>query len=236
MSEPGNDDRISDITTAWTLLRRARGDGDEARTARELLVARYRGAAHRYLRKAVGEADADDLAQQFAILLIEGKFRGADPAKGRFRNYVRKVLSNLIARHRRRAQGLSLDLDEAAEPTAAPDDPLFDAAWREQLIERTWGALKEVRLAWFEVLRLKAEQPGLRSAELAEALGQRLGRPMTAEAARQALHRAREQFADLLLAEVAHSLERPSAEALAEELAALGLLQHCRPALQRRGG
>lgn len=228
-----SDDRISQITTAWTLLRRARGDGDEARAARELLVARYRGAALRYLRKAVGDADADDIAQELTVALLDGKLQGADPAKGRFRNYFRRVLSNLIARHFRRTRGQSLD--QAPEPAVPlPEDETFDAAWREQLLERTWAALKEVRHAWYEALRLKVEQPDLRSPALAEALAQRLGRPQSAEAARQALHRAREQFAELLLDEVAHSLERPSADALGEELAALGLLEQCRSALTKR--
>jgi RNA polymerase sigma-70 factor (ECF subfamily) len=235
MREPDDGDRISNITTAWTLLRRAHGGGDDARAALELLVVRYRGAVHRYLCKCVGETDAEDLTQQFVVALLEGKFHGADPAKGRFRNYLRRVLSNMTARHRHRSLGRSLNVAGATEPAApASDDLAFDAVWREQLIERTWVALKEVRLAWFEVLRLKIERPGLRSPELAVALGERLGRQQTAEAARQALHRAREKFADLLLEEVAHSLERPSAEALEEELAALELLEQCRTALERR--
>ena len=40
--------------------------------------------------------------------------------------------------------------------------------------------------------------------------------------------------ADLLLAEIAHAVANPTADALEEELIELGLLEHCRPALQRR--
>ena len=39
----------------------------------------------------------------------------------------------------------------------------------------------------------------------------------------------------LLLDEVTHSLERPAAEELEQELVELGLLDYCRPALERRG-
>src|SRR5690349_6249746 len=54
MSQTPEDARISQIATAWTMLRQAHGPADEARDARALLVARYRGAAYRYLLKAVG--------------------------------------------------------------------------------------------------------------------------------------------------------------------------------------
>jgi RNA polymerase sigma-70 factor (ECF subfamily) len=75
----------------------------------------------------------------------------------------------------------------------------------------------------------------MRSPQLAEQLTARLGRPFTAAGVRQTLHRAREKFADLLLDELAHSLEYPQAEQLAQELVELGLLDYCRPALERRG-
>jgi len=49
------------------------------------------------------------------------------------------------------------------------------------------------------------------------------------------LHRARQKFAALLLDEVAHSIERSTAEQVAEELADLGLLDYCQPALEQHG-
>ena len=58
---------------------------------------------------------------------------------------------------------------------------------------------------------------------------------MTAVGVRQTLHRAREKFGALLLDEVIHSLENPGPEQVEEELAELGLLDYCRPALERRG-
>jgi hypothetical protein len=50
---------------------------------------------------------------------------------------------------------------------------------------------------------------------------------------RQALHRAREKFADLLLDEVAQTLDAPTTEQLEEEVLTLGLHIYCQPALQR---
>ena len=73
----------------------------------------------------------------------------------------------------------------------------------------------------------------MRAPQLAEALAARLDRAFTAAGIRQILHRSRERFAALLLDEVAHSLQSPTAEQLEEELAELGLLDYCRPALER---
>ena len=86
----------------------------------------------------------------------------------------------------------------------------------------------------YSVLRFRADHPEMPSPRLADQLTARLGRPFSAVGVRQALHRAREKFADFLLDEVAHSLEAPTAEQLEEELAELGLLDYCLPALGRR--
>jgi hypothetical protein len=50
------------------------------------------------------------------------------------------------------------------------------------------------------------------------------------------LHRARKKFAELLVAEVARSLQTPGPEALEQELCALDLLGYCRSALPGRRG
>lgn len=55
------------------------------------------------------------------------------------------------------------------------------------------------------------------------------------DALRQALHRARDRYADLLLREVSGSLEEPTRERLEEELIELGWLSLCRTALERLG-
>src|SRR5262245_66432260 len=97
------EDRLSQASTDWMLLRQIHGGApEEARAALELLLVRYRGAVYRYLRKAVGATEADDLTQEFALALLHGKFRHADPHKGRFRDYVRTALFNLVAKHHRK--------------------------------------------------------------------------------------------------------------------------------------
>jgi RNA polymerase sigma-70 factor (ECF subfamily) len=68
---------------------------------------------------------------------------------------------------------------------------------------------------------------------MAEQLSAVLGKPQTAAGVRQALHRARDKFAELLLYEVRQSLENPTKDRLEQELADLGLLEYCKPALER---
>src|SRR5690349_5073543 len=92
-----NDERLSRITTMWTMLGRAHGAGTAARDAQELLMERYYGAVYKYLRRSLGNDDAaEDLFQEFALRFVRGDFRRIDPAKGRFRNYLRTVLVHLI--------------------------------------------------------------------------------------------------------------------------------------------
>src|SRR3954470_7569922 len=74
-------DRLSQITTMWTHLARAQDhDADPDRKALAELVERYHPAAYSYLLARTGrEDDASDLFQEFALKLLRGEFRRADP-------------------------------------------------------------------------------------------------------------------------------------------------------------
>lgn len=239
------DQRLSRITTLWTLVRRAnQGPGDEARDAQGQMLDRYGGAVRRYLRALLRDSAAvEELFQEFACNLLEGDLGGADPQRGRFRNFVKGVLFHLVAKHheRRRRQPGPLPADHpgpAAEPAASDSEQAFLTSWRDDLLARSWAALAEHQRTTgrplYAVLRCRADNTEWSSEQLAEEVGRRLGKALTAAGVRQTLHRAREKFADLLLEEVAHSLESPTAEHLEEELLDLGLIDYCRPALERR--
>lgn len=242
MKDDDLNQHLSKISTIWTVLRQAHaGSGPETTAAQQLLLERYGGAVHRYLVRALGDVHAaDDLLQEFALSLVRGSFRGADPERKRFRFYVKKVLLRMVSRHGRQQRkkvqplGLSPELANLPAPHADPDRD-FDVSWRDQLLARAWDCLKEAQPAFHEVLRFRVEHPTMESADMARELGCRLGRPLTADAVRQTLHRAREMFANLLIDEVAHTLDDPTEERVREELADLNLLEYCSPPLNRRG-
>jgi hypothetical protein len=116
----------------------------------------------------------------------------------------------------------------------------FLEAWRRALLHRTWEELAKLQQKtgqpFHTVLDLRTYdcQGEGSAAQIAEQLDVRLGRRFTPQAVRKLLQRARKRFADLLLDEVAHSLEGPTPERLEQELRELGFLAYCRPALRRR--
>jgi RNA polymerase sigma-70 factor (ECF subfamily) len=234
---------LSHITTLWTLVREAHhGAPQEVTTAQRLLLERYSGAIHRYLQGALRNAEAaDDLFQEFCLRFLRGDFRRASPERGRFRDYVKTALFHLVVNHQKRQRPSGPpDVPEPAwtPPELTEAEQAFLESWREELLDRAWAGLAEIERRSGQpdhsVLRLRTDEPLLSSAALAEKLGTRLGKSYTINAVRQALHRAREKFTDLLLHEVAVSLEEPSPDALEQELLDLGLLDYCRGALQRR--
>ena len=168
----------------------------------------------------------------------------ADPERGRFRQFVKGVLFHLVADYHKKKKRLPHNLHpDAPEPEVADastfeQDREFLRNWREELLRRAWAALEESDRAsgkhFYKMLRLRAEHPDLSSTQLAELLSKALGKPINAAAGRQTLHRAREQFSDLMLDDVVQSLDNPTREQLEQELIDLGLLEYCRPALERR--
>jgi hypothetical protein len=70
-------------------------------------------------------------------------------------------------------------------------------------------------------------------AELAAVASSRLGKRLSEAAFRQALCRAREKFADFLVAEVARTLGTTDADAIEQELIDLDLLPYCRGPVAR---
>jgi RNA polymerase sigma factor (sigma-70 family) len=235
MSREEVDERLSGISTDWGALRAAHG-GEAARAAQELLLLRYGPAIRRYLKRVAGDAEAaDELFQEFGVAVIEGKLRNADPGRGRFRDYVKAVARHLVAKYHAKRKKLPAAAEASALqaiPAPDPADDKLDEAWRDNLLARTWAALSEANRTAYDVLKFRADNPGASSQEMADRLSAGLGRPLTAEAVRQTIHRARKQFALLLVAEAGQSLANPTADAVAEELAELGLLEYCRPALE----
>jgi RNA polymerase sigma-70 factor (ECF subfamily) len=241
MDEKPVEQRLSRITTMWSVLETAHAGAPEAaRTAQEVLLRRYGGAIHRYLLAALRDPHAaDDLMQEFALKLVRGAFRNADPHRGRFRDYLRTALGHLINRYRRQQhvgkQRLSAkvpELEDVADTSKDPD-AAFNESWRQELLARTWEALAEAQSNYYEIFRCHVANPKLSSSKMAEQFSLRQGRPMSAEGFRQTLRRARDRFTILLVEEVACSLKSPTVEAIEQELQELDLLTFCQRALDR---
>ena len=204
---------------------------------------------YRYLLGAVHDPDvADELFQEFALRFLKGGFRRVDPDRGRFRDYLRTTLVHLVVDYQKRQRKRAQPLDTAlVEPEASPDGPAeadrqFIRSWRDDLLARAWTALAEAERQggqpYYSVLHFRVGNPNANSAEMAARLTEQLQpeQPLTETGIRKTLQRARLQFADLLIDEVAHSLGQHTPEELEQELIDLDLHSYCRSALARHRG
>jgi RNA polymerase sigma-70 factor (ECF subfamily) len=236
---------LSQIDTVWPVLQQAHeGTPAQALAAQSAILQRYRPAIYRYLVACLGNADAaDELCQEFALRLVRGDFRNANPDKGRFRDLLKASLYHLIIDYQKRRQRGMPQLDpdgpepEADSASTMDSDRQFLASWRADLLDKAWETLadEEQRTGrpLHTVLFFRANNPEMRSPRMAEELTARLGKQVSADWVRKWLHAARECFAEILLSEVAASLRDPTPETVVQELIDLQLFQFCKVAVDR---
>lgn len=240
MEQPIPNDRLSRISTAWSLMAQAHaGQADAATQAQHALMQRYCGAVYRYLLGALCDAEAAmELFQEFALRFLRGDFHRADSERGRFRDYVKTALIHLVTDyHRARAaqpRALPADVAAAPESSAGNQDADFGNSWREELLNRTWEALADTYPFYHAVLLHHVQHPDESASEMKDKLSAQLGKALTATHVRVTMHRAREKFAALLVEEVRQSLETPNDAELLQELRVLRLAGYCAAALERR--
>jgi DNA-directed RNA polymerase specialized sigma24 family protein len=239
------EDRLSQIETLWSVVLDANAQSATARfQAQSQLLARYGAAIQRYLLGALRDSNAaEDAYQEFAVKFLKGDFRNASPEKGRFRGFLKVVLSRIVANHyRSMTRKPTAQLDSAyqvADPL--PNDQWeqeFFTAWRDQMLAEAWSRMGEEELQsqrpWMTVLRLRVENPEWNSIELAGELAERIDQSITPARVRVILHRAREKFANYLIDAVSDTLRVDSLDEVEEELAELKLLQYCQRAIEKR--
>ncbi len=229
--------RLSKITTNWDELRAAHEPDTfdrQAATLRCELLQRYSSCAHRYILGATKNPDAaEDLTQEFALRFVRGDFRNANPQQGRFRDYLKKSLRNLITDFFR-ARSSKEDAELAAGSSLwhmriESLDSEFSQQWREQVLSLTWKALKQFdakKNQYYEVLHLRASHPDATSDQLAELFSATASDPVSGEWIRQNLHRARRKFSDFLVEEVGRTVGSMERNEIDEELAKLGLQKY----------
>jgi RNA polymerase sigma-70 factor (ECF subfamily) len=177
-------------------------------------------------RQGSSPEEAQDLTQGFFAMLLERRdFDSVRREKGRLRSYLLVSLKNFLAKaHRRemavkRGEGQSLvPLDELQARERADLEPadtlsadkIYERRWALTLLEQVLARLEnEYRAAGnaplFEQLKeLLADEPGRPSqADIAAGLG------MTENAVKQAFHRLRQRYRELLHEEIAHTVAAP---------------------------
>jgi RNA polymerase sigma-70 factor (ECF subfamily) len=224
--------RLDAISTRLSLLDAARGDEPAAAgAARGALVLRYRRAIRGYLGALLrDDGDADEVAQDVLVRLLETGFNGVDKTRGRFRDYLKVTVRNAALSFLRRKHG------GRGKVAPLPDDELLGreeadpwlADWRKTILARAWDALaaheREQPGSFPEtVLRLVVDHPDASSEELAGWLAGQTGKALRPEAVRKQISRARRRLAEALAEEVRHTLADPTPDRVAEELAELGL-------------
>ncbi len=240
-----NPNRLSQIETLWSMVYHAHEEGGAQRAqAQHELLARYGSAIQRYLAGALRDPTAaDDVYQEFAVKFLRGDFRSAREEKGRFRSFLKVILGRLVADHyrhqiRRPAQQLDSSIQLSDSADAEQREQEFLTVWRDEMLTRAWSDLAEEEgrtgKPWMRVLKLRVENPNLRSSELADALSREIGEEVTATRVRVILHRARERFSNFLISAVAETLPTATLEAIEQELAELKLLQYCQALLEQR--
>jgi RNA polymerase sigma factor (sigma-70 family) len=245
MDHSEEDRPLNEIETHWSDVVRAHQGEQEVHEARVRLVLRYIGAVRRYMTWVLHDADAAaELAQEFAVRVMRGDFRRADPARGRFRDFVRAATRNLVHDYRRRRQVRKpMQADLAIEPIAPPadgDEPdgEFLRSWRMELFDRAMASLatyqERTGRPYHDMISLRTSDIRLTSSQMASLFSERSGKPVGDGWVRQTLRRARGCLADLLLNEVAASLGNASIEELEQELITLDMLGYCHDSLRRR--
>jgi len=194
---------------------------------------RYRRAIRGYLGAILRNSqDADEVAQDLLVKLLQGSFAGADVSRGRFRDYLKSAVRNAaVSFLRRQHRQAALDLHEL-QPA---DEDHREALWREECRRPLLDAAL-ARLSEFEaktpgnlgatLCRLLVEHPHEDASELASRVEQQLGRRLKPEAIRKQISRARRKLAEFLRDEVRATLTDTAPQFVDEELRELGLHEY----------
>lgn len=217
-------------TTRWSLIRNGhvagvRTEGNEALA--RLCQIYWRPIFTFIYRRGYSAHDAQDLTQDFFVVILEGKLlQTADPARGRFRSLLIKSLKNFLidaaGKRRTRKRGGDLQfvswekwmaeapcqLSISAQALAtSPPEALFDLSWAAAIGEEALRRLRmecesKGRRRVFEVLQgyLTTERADICYQDLSPMLG------IPEPAVKSLLHQFRIRYRALLREEVAKTV------------------------------
>jgi hypothetical protein len=221
---------LPEIATQWELVR------DPAH-----VVLRYAPAIRRYFGVLIRDCnDADEAAQDFFVRIMNGGFSRARQERGRFRDYlaraVRNAAFNFLRNQGVARAGRAPITDAVVAEGPEGHDKEWLLGWRRCLLRRAWRGLakhqqRSAGNLCHTVLSAIARHPDEDCTRLAARVSHSVGRPVSPAAFRKQVSRARRTLAQILMAEVARTLDCPTREQVAEELAELGLWERVRPYL-----
>jgi RNA polymerase sigma-70 factor (ECF subfamily) len=219
---------VAFITTRWSVVLAAQGHSPAAQEALDKLCRTYWRPVYGFVRRQGNTlTEAEDLTQSFFALILERRDLDAvRREKGRLRSYLLTSLKHfLVSEHRRamttkRGNGqrpLSLeelnanDRIETESIDRLSADRLYERRWALTIMEQVLGRLKNEYCAGgnavlFDSLKqLLPDEPQAQSrTEIAMQLG------MTDNALRQAFHRFRRRYQELLRQEISHTVAMAS--------------------------
>ncbi len=202
--------------TQWTLILRARGEGEVAKAALSDLCAAYYVPVVAFLRRDGRDEDAArEMTHAFFESVLAGGLGAPDPFRGRFRSYLLGALKHFLAKQRdaaragKRGGGAEhVALDDGIAFDVSDDTLAFDREWAHALIARALSILKTEqagKAAIFATLKPWLDGGSeLSQADAASALG------ISETAVKVAIHRLRVRFRELIRSEIAATVNDPA--------------------------
>jgi RNA polymerase sigma-70 factor (ECF subfamily) len=214
-------------TTHWSVVLAAQGESTEADAALEKLCRTYWWPLYGFVRReGYKPEEAQDLTQAFFARLLERRdLETVRQERGRLRSYLLASVKNFLSKARdreltiKRGEGQPLvSLDDLLSRERADQEPahklsadrIYERRWAltllEQVLARLGAEYKAAsKLPLFDRLKdLLAGESGQPSqAKIAAEMG------MTENAVKQAFHRFRYRYRQLLHEEIAHTVASP---------------------------
>jgi RNA polymerase sigma factor (sigma-70 family) len=215
-------------TTHWSVVLEARSESPAAQEALEDLCRTYWRPIYGFVRREGAKPEeAKDITQGFFALILERKdFSSVRQEKGRLRSFLLASLKHFMANERRdaatikRGGGRTLiplhgtaddDSGEFDRSDMLSADLLYDRKWAFTVLDRVFARLREESQGLANTPLLErlntwlSDEPDRPSqAEIAREFG------MTENAVKQAFHRLRRRYRQILREEVAHTVATPA--------------------------
>ena len=214
-------------TTHWSVVLEAEGESPAGKEALEKLCRIYWRPIYGFVRRqSVGAEEAKNLTQGFFALLLERRdLETVRKEKGRLRSYLLTLLKHLLSNERKRAMAIkmgegrrliSLEAFNECERTGfepantVTSDQIYEHRWALTVLDQVLAKLGDEyraagKMALFDWLQKSLTHEADRSsqADTAHEFG------MTENAVKQACHRLRQRYRQLLREEIAHTVMVP---------------------------